>query len=466
MIPVILSGGSGTRLWPLSRSHYPKQFLPLVTEHTMIQETLLRLNGMLGLKAPIAVCNEDHRFMVAEQLWEIGIKPAAIILEPVGKNTAPAVVMAALTAESDDDILLILPADHVIGNTQAFHVAIAEARQLAEQDYLVTFGIVPTEPETGYGYIKASSVAKGLAFEVAKFVEKPNLETAQSYLASGDYFWNSGMFAFKAGRFIRELEKFNPQMLAVCRAALAAAKVDLDFVRLDKDIFSTCPSDSIDYAVMEKTDAAVVIPLDADWNDVGSWSALWDVTHKDTSGNAIKGDVLTIDTHNSFIHSSSKLVAVVGLENLVVIETDDAVMVAAKDRVQDVKLIVDQLKASQRSEALSHRKVYRPWGSYDLVDVGDRYHTKRIVVKPGAKLSVQKHHHRAEHWIVVKGTANVVKDGENILVTENESIYIPLGVIHSLENPGVIPLEMVEVQSGSYLGEDDIVRYQDQYGRI
>lgn len=466
MIPVILSGGSGTRLWPLSRGQYPKQFLPLVSGHTMIQETVLRLEGLTGLKAPIAVCNEDHRFMLAEQLREIGANPAAIILEPVGKNTAPAVAVAALSAESEDDILLILPADHVVGNRPVFHEAVAEARKLAEQNLLVTFGIVATEPETGYGYIKAGNQRHGAAFNVAAFVEKPDLQTAQRYLESGDYFWNSGMFAFKAGCFLRELEKFNPQMLKVCREALQAAKTDLDFVRLDKTIFSSCPADSIDYAVMEKTDKAVVIPLDADWNDVGSWSALWDVTAKDSAGNAIKGDVLTVDTADSYIHSSSKLVTVIGLQNLVVVETDDAVMIAAKDKVQDVKLIVDQLKALNRDEAQIHRKVYRPWGHYDLVDCGDRHHTKRIVVKPGAKLSVQKHHHRAEHWVVVKGTAWVNKDGESILVTENESVYIPVGAVHSLENPGVIPLEMVEVQSGSYLGEDDIVRYEDQYGRI
>ncbi|OAI17057.1 mannose-1-phosphate guanylyltransferase/mannose-6-phosphate isomerase [Methylomonas lenta] len=466
MIPVILSGGSGTRLWPLSRAQYPKQFLPLVSGHTMIQETLLRMNGVADLQPPIAVCNEDHRFMMAEQLWEIGSKPAAIILEPVGKNTAPAVAMAALCAASEDDILLILPADHVISNTAAFHSAIVQAEKLAQQDLLVTFGVVATEPETGYGYIKADKTQLGDGFKVAAFVEKPDQATAQRYIETGGYFWNSGMFAFKAGCFLHELEKFNPQMLKVCREALAAAKVDLDFTRLDKDIFLTCPSDSIDYAVMEKTDKAAVIPLDAGWNDVGSWSALWDVTGKDAVGNAIKGDVLTIDTSNSYIHSSSKLVAVIGVQDLVVVETDDAVMVAAKDRVQDVKAIVDQLKALNRDEAHVHRKVYRPWGHYDLVDAGDRHHTKRIVVKPGAKLSVQKHHHRAEHWVVVKGTAWVHKDGEEIMVTENESIYIPVGVVHSLENPGVIPLEMVEVQSGSYLGEDDIVRYQDNYGRI
>ena len=466
MIPVILSGGSGTRLWPLSRGQYPKQFLALVSENTMLQETVLRLDGVAGLKPPIAVCNEDHRFMLAEQLREINCKAAAIILEPVGKNTAPAVALAALTAESENDVLLILPADHVIGNKAAFHEAIAEARRLAEQDLLVTFGIVATEPETGYGYIKRGNTAYGGAFNVAAFVEKPDMETAKRYLASGEYFWNSGMFAFKAGVFLQELERFNPEMLAVCREALKAAKADFDFIRLDKAIFSNCPADSIDYAVMEKTDKAVVIPLDAAWNDVGSWSALWDVQKKDEQGNAIKGDVLTFDTKNSFIHSENKLIATVGVNDLVIVETDDAVLIAPKDRVQEVKHIVDQLKQLKRNEATFHRKVYRPWGHYDCVDNGERHQTKRIVVKPGAKLSVQKHHHRAEHWIVVKGTALVSKNGETILLTENESILIPLGTIHSLHNPGVIPLEMVEVQSGSYLGEDDIVRYDDQYGRI
>ncbi|MGZ8192083.1 MAG: mannose-1-phosphate guanylyltransferase/mannose-6-phosphate isomerase [Methylobacter sp.] len=466
MIPVILSGGSGTRLWPLSRGQYPKQFLPLVSDHTMVQETLLRLAGLVGLKSPIAVCNEDHRFMMAEQLWEIGAKPTAIILEPVGKNTAPAVAMAALSAESPDDVLLVLPADHVISDIEAFHKAIVEAEILAGQGFLVTFGIVPTEPETGYGYIKRDSLQQGAAFNVAAFVEKPNLDTATQYLQTGNYFWNSGMFAFTAGSFLKELEKFNPKMLAICEKALKAAKVDLDFVRLDKEIFSSAPSDSIDYAVMEKTDKAVVIPLDAGWNDVGSWSALWDVTDKDPLGNAISGDVLTVDTENSFIYAENKLVAVIGVHDLVIVETKDAVMIASKDRVQEVKQIVTRLKELKRREADIHRKAYRPWGHYDSVDSGDRHQTKRIVVKPGAKLSLQKHHHRAEHWVVVKGTALVTKADEKILLSENESIYIPLGTVHCLENPGVIPLEIVEVQSGSYLGEDDIVRFDDKYGRV
>lgn len=465
MIPVILSGGSGTRLWPLSRGQYPKQFLPLVAENTMLQETMLRLRGISGMQPVIAVCNEDHRFMLAEQLREIGVQPAAIILEPVGKNTAPAVTMAALAALSPDDVLLVLPADHVIAELEAFHLAIAEARNMAEQGYLVTFGILATAPETGYGYIKSGVAINDAALSVAAFVEKPDLLTAQKYLESGDYFWNSGMFAFKAGVYLHELQRFNPRMLEICREAFAAAKIDYDFVRLDKAVFAECPSDSIDYAVMEKTDKAVVIPLGAGWNDVGSWAALWDVASKDAEGNAIKGDVITVGASNSYLHSSSRLLVAIGIEELVVIETEDAVMVASKARVQDVKSVADKLRSMHREEAQIHRKVYRPWGYYDLVDHGDRHQTKRIVVKPGAKLSVQKHHHRAEHWVVVKGAAWVSRDGEGRLVTENESIYIPVGVVHSLQNPGVIALEMVEVQTGSYLGEDDIVRFEDQYGR-
>lgn len=466
MIPVILSGGSGTRLWPLSRGQYPKQFLALVSHRTMLQETVLRLNGLPDLKPLIAVCNEDHRFMLAEQLWEIGIKPAAIILEPVGKNTAPALTMAALSAASEDEVLLVLPADHVLTDLKAFHLAIEHALVLAEQGYLVTFGIVPTHPESDYGYIKRGDVLQGEAFKVSAFVEKPDQTTAETYFESGDYFWNSGMFAFRTGSFLEELNRYNPEMLSVCKQAIATATTDKDFIRVDKEVFSKCPADSIDYAVMEKTDKAVVIPLDAGWNDVGSWSALWDVTDKDPFGNAINGDVMTVDTENSFIHAESKLVAAIGVKDLVIVETADAVMVAPKDRVHEVKQIVDQLKHKDRSEAEYHRKVYRPWGHYSSVDNGERHQTKRIVVKPGAKLSVQKHHHRAEHWVIVKGTALVTKADEKVLLTENESIYIPLGVVHCLENPGVIPLEMVEVQSGSYLGEDDIVRYNDQYGRV
>ena len=464
MIPVVLSGGSGTRLWPLSRSQYPKQFLPLVSENTMLQETLNRLNGLHDLASPIVVCNENHRFMVAEQLREIDIKPSAIILEPIGRNTAPAVALSALAAKSPDDILLILPADHVIKNVEAFQKAVLIAENLAKQDFLVTFGTIPTHAETGYGYIKSTQTT-GETFPVECFVEKPDLETATEYVKSGDYFWNSGMFAFKAGVYLHELEKFNPEMLAVCKSAFENAKTDFDFVRLSSELFAKCPSDSIDYAVMEKTERAMVVPLNANWNDVGSWSALWEVGEKDESGNIIRGDVLTVDCENSYIHSEKKLISAIGVEDLVIIETDDAVMIAPKNRVQDVKLIVDKLKKENRPEADLHQKVYRPWGSYDAVDNGERHKTKRIIVKPGAKLSLQMHHHRAEHWVVVKGTALVTKGDEQILLTENQSTFIPLGVAHRLENPGVIPLEIVEVQSGSYLGEDDIVRFSDNYGR-
>lgn len=464
MIPVILSGGSGTRLWPLSRSQHPKQFLPLVSEHTMVQETVLRLQGLKNLQPPLAVCNENHRFMMAEQLRETGIHPAGIILEPVGRNTAPAIALAALTAQADDT-LLVLPADHVITDVPSFQSIVEKADKLAQQDYMVTFGIIPTAPETGYGYIRAGQATDESSFRIDAFVEKPDLDTAQQYVDSGDYYWNSGMFAFKAGRYLEELEKFQPDILKACRKALENAQRDLDFIRVDKEIFLNCPSDSIDYAVMEKTDQGIVIPLDAGWNDIGSWSALWDITDKDDQGNAVSGDVIALDTENSFLLSQSKLVVTVGIDNIVVIDTDDAVMIAAKDRVQDVKLVVDQLKDKQRSEASIHRKVYRPWGYYHSIDNGERHQTKRIVVNPGSRLSLQKHHHRAEHWIVVKGTAMVTRGDEKILLSENESTYIPLGVTHCLENPGVIPLEMVEVQSGSYLGEDDIVRFKDDYGR-
>ncbi|MCW8943157.1 MAG: mannose-1-phosphate guanylyltransferase/mannose-6-phosphate isomerase [Sedimenticola sp.] len=466
MIPVILSGGSGTRLWPLSRSQYPKQFLPLVTENTMLQETLMRLDGLHDLSDPIVVCNEDHRFMVAEQLREMGVEPQSILLEPVGRNTAPAVAMAALSSQSPDELLLILAADHVIVDIASFQAAIRQAADVADSGALVTFGIVPTGPETGYGYIKrGKSLDETGAYGVEQFVEKPDLDTATRYIDSGDYYWNSGMFVFKASRFLKELEQHNPEMLAACRKAHQSATVSPDFTRLGKEAFSACPADSIDYAVMEKTDQAVVVPLDAGWNDVGSWSALWDVAGKDSQGNALKGDVLCVDTNNSFIQSENKLVAVVGLSDMVVVETDDAVMVSPRSRVQEVKQIVDLLKVAGRCEFESHRKVYRPWGYYDSIDLGERHQAKRIVVNPGAKLSLQMHHHRAEHWIVVKGTASVTRGEELLLLSENQSTYIPIGTTHSLENPGVIPLEMVEVQTGSYLGEDDIVRFEDRYGR-
>lgn len=466
MIPVILSGGSGTRLWPLSRSQHPKQFLSLVSNNTMIQDTVLRLQGIEGLKAPLGVCNENHRFMMAEQLREIGLPPSAIILEPVGKNTAPAVALAALTAGSEDDILLVLPADHIISNVDAFQSVVKQAEILAKNNYFVTFGIVPDSPETGYGYIKNGDAVSEHAFSVAAFVEKPNALKAQEYMDSGDYLWNSGMFAFKAGCFLEELEKFNPEMLKSCKKALDSADRDEDFIRVDKAAFMQCPADSIDYAVMEKTAQAVVIPLEADWNDVGSWSALLEVTEKDEQSNAISGDVIALDTEGCYILSERKLLTTIGLRDLIIVETDDAVMIAAKDRVQDVKKIVDELKNQQRTEAIMHTKVYRPWGYYQSIDKGNRHKTKLIVVKPGAKLSLQKHHHRAEHWVIVKGTALVTKNKKQKMVSENESVYIPLGVVHCLENPGVIPLEIIEIQTGSYLNEDDIVRIEDKYGRV
>ncbi len=466
IIPVILSGGSGTRMWPLSRSHYPKQFLPLVTEQTLLQDTVTRLPVDLNIGAPMVICNQDHRFMVAEQLQQIHVKPSAIILEPFGRNTAPAVAMAALSANSPDDVLLILAADHAIFNHKALGDAIADAADVAASGSLVTFGIVATSPETGYGYIQRGSAMKnGKGFKVKSFVEKPDLKTAQKYLESGDYYWNSGMFAFKAGRFLEELKKHRPDILAACRKSLDLAQTDLDFIRLDSDSFAQCPSDSIDYAVMEKTSNAVAIPLDAGWNDVGSWSSLWEVSEKDENGNRLHGDVLVHDTKNSLLHSESRLVSAVGVENIVVVETDDAIMVASKDRVQDVKEISEKLKKQGRTEYQAHRKVYRPWGWYDSIDMGPRHQAKRIAVNPGAKLSLQMHYHRAEHWIVIKGTAKITLDDREIILSEDQSTYIPLGTKHRLENIGKIPLEIIEVQTGSYLGEDDIVRFSDDYGR-
>ncbi|MEZ0148681.1 MAG: mannose-1-phosphate guanylyltransferase/mannose-6-phosphate isomerase [Candidatus Reddybacter sp.] len=471
MIPVVLSGGSGSRLWPLSRAHYPKQFIPLASEQTMLQETLGRLQGLHSeALSPLVICNEQHRFIVAEQLREIDLVAQNILLEPVGRNTAPAVALAALAASSDD-ILLVLPADHVINDIGAFHSAIELACSEAEKGALVTFGVVPTSAQTGYGYIQAASAGKSdegaelAAQRIQQFVEKPDLATAQAYVDSGDYYWNSGMFAFKAGRYLEELERYQPEILNACRAAFDGASVDCDFTRLDKAAFAACPDDSIDYAVMEKTESAVVIPLDAGWSDIGSWSALWDISDKDAQGNTCKGDVLAVDTHDSYLHTNGRLLATVGIKNLVVVETDDAVLVADKSRVQDVKAVVNQLKAQGRSERESHRKVYRPWGMYDSIAANGRYQTKRIVVNPGARLSLQKHYHRAEHWVVVQGTGLVTRGDEEVILSVNESIYIPIGMKHRLENPGVIPLEIIEVQTGDYLGEDDIVRFDDQYGR-
>ncbi|MDR6694845.1 mannose-1-phosphate guanylyltransferase/mannose-6-phosphate isomerase [Stenotrophomonas sp. 1337] len=461
--PVILSGGSGTRLWPLSREAYPKQFLPLAGELTMLQATWRRV-APIASRGPLVIANEEHRFVAAEQLQQVGAEPAAIILEPVGRNTAPAIAVAALEATRDgnDALLLVLPSDHVITDEAAFRAAVQAAAGAAEAGKLVTFGIVPTGPETGYGYIKAAD-GQGVR-AVERFVEKPDLDTATGYVASGQYYWNSGMFLFKASRYLQELERLQPAMLSACRDAWQSARRDADFTRLDRDAFTAVPSDSIDYAVMEKTADAVVVPLDAGWNDVGSWTALRDVSQQDGDGNAHQGDVIAIDCRNTYAYGQ-RLVAMVGLDDVIVVETDDAVLVGKADRMQEVKTVVAKLKADGRSEATWHRKVYRPWGAYDSIDNGERFQVKRITVKPSGTLSLQMHHHRAEHWIVVSGTAEVTRGDEVILLSENQSTYIPLGVTHRLRNPGKLPLELIEVQSGSYLGEDDIVRFEDTYGR-
>ena len=440
----------------------------MIGGQTMLQETVTRLEGIDGLAAPIIVCNESHRFLVAEQLRSVGIDPAAIILEPVGRNTAPAVAIAAVCAKDggsgDDPVLLVLPADHVIGDKPAFHEAIGKGRKLAEEGRLVTFGIVPDSPETGYGYIRTEKPGPEPS-RVVEFVEKPDLDKANAYLESGGYLWNSGMFMFRASRYLDELQEHDAQMVEACKDALVRAQADLDFLRLDEEAFRECPSDSIDYAVMEKTDEAVVVPLDAAWSDVGSWAALHDVSDQDSRGNVLVGDVVVEDTDNCYLYSSGRLVTAVGLSDCVVIETSDAILVAPRDRVQDVKKLVNKMKEGDRGEIAAHRQVFRPWGSYDSVDTGHRFQVKRIVVNPGAKLSLQKHHHRAEHWIVVQGTATVTRGEDEFLLGENESTYIPMGTVHRLENPGKVPLHLIEVQSGSYLGEDDIVRFDDTYGR-
>lgn len=466
ILPVIMAGGTGSRLWPLSRQLNPKQFLKLCGDSTLLQQTLSRLDG-LHTAAPSIICNEDHRFMVAEQLRQLTVKNASILLEPVGRNTAPAIALAALNAtrNGQDPVMLVLAADHFIANQSAFQQAVKEAEVLALQDKLVTFGIVPTQPETGYGYIQRGSALPEQGHQVARFVEKPDFATAQGYLDSGDYYWNSGMFMFKASVYLQALQEFRPDILDACKHAFEAGSQDLDFVRVDAAAFADCPDDSIDYAVMEKTRDAAVIPLDAGWSDIGSWSALWEIGTKDEQGNVCKGDVLNIGSSNSLVYAEGKLVATVGVDNLVVVETKDAVLVAHKDRVQDVKKVVEAIKNDGRHEHMNHREVYRPWGVYDSIENGERYQVKRITVKPGAKLSVQMHHHRAEHWVVVSGTARVTNGDKTFLVTENESTFIPIGEVHALENPGKIPLELIEVQSGSYLGEDDIVRFEDKYGR-
>lgn len=459
---VIMAGGNGTRLWPLSRANHPKQFLALSGEDTMLQSTIKRFSN-IKVESSIVICNEEHRFFVAEQLREIS-KLDSIILEPAGRDTAPAIALSALIDE-DDPLLLVLPADHLIQDEESFVKSINSGIPLAESGKLVTFGIVPNVAHTGYGYIKKGKEYKA-GFKVDKFEEKPIRELAEKYLASKNYFWNSGMFLFRASRYLEELKKFRPDIYEVCSSAVENIEPDLDFLRVDKEIFLNCPSQSIDYAVMEKTADAVVVPMDAGWSDIGSWTSLWDVSKKDENGNASEGDALLHNTNNCYIRADNKLVAAVGLDDLIIVDTKDALMVAHKDAVQDAKIIAQQLKENARSEWELHREVCRPWGKYDSVDNSDRYQVKRITVKPGAKLSVQMHHHRAEHWIVVSGTALVKNGDETFLLSENESTYIPIGVVHALENPGKVDLELIEVQSGSYLGEDDIVRFEDKYGRV
>lgn len=460
--PVIMAGGSGTRLWPLSRAGHPKQFLALNGDKTMLQQTSERLSGLATLES-ITICNEEHRFFVAEQLREIDAL-GKIILEPVGRNTAPAIALAALLENENDPLLLVLAADHVITDQDAFTDAVLKAVPLAEAGKLVTFGIIPSEPHTGYGYIEAGEPLDG-AYNVSSFKEKPDSNKAAEYVNFGGYYWNSGMFLFKASCYLKVLEIHSPEISAACRQAMTDVSSDLDFVRVDAEAFAACPDDSIDYAVMEKTKDAVVVPMDAGWNDIGAWSSLWDVAEKDDDGNAVSGDAILLETTNSFVRTDEKLVAVVGLDDVIVVSTKDATLVAHKDKVQDAKVIASKLKEEGRSEWELHREVYRPWGKYDSVDRGERYQVKRITVKPGAKLSVQMHHHRAEHWIVVSGTARITNADKTYLLSENESTFIPIGAVHALENPGKVTLELIEVQSGSYLGEDDIVRFEDRYGR-
>jgi len=477
--PVILCGGSGTRLWPLSREQYPKQLLTLSGEHSMLQDTALRVHGNLGEKnveilAPLIVGNEEYRFITAEQLRQVDIQPQALLLEPCGRNTAPALTLAAIAACADgnDPVLVVMPADHVINDLQAFRKAVLLGARCAERGQLVTFGIVPSDANTGYGYIRAGAdVADGVK-QLANFVEKPDQATAERYLAEGNYYWNSGIFILKASLWLQQIERFRPDITKACATAMAQSTRDRDFVRVPRETFAVCPSDSIDYAVMErltKGDAAnspaVVIPLSAQWSDVGAWSALWEIGSKDNAGNVLKGDILAVDTQDSLLMSQSRLVASVGLRDTVVVETPDAVLVAHRDRMQQVKEIVNKLKAEKRPESDAHRKVHRPWGWYDSIDTGSRFQVKRIVVSPGAQLSAQMHHHRAEHWVVVSGTAKVTRGEEVFILSENQSTYIPLGTLHRLENPGKVQLEIIEVQSGTYLGEDDIVRFEDNYGR-
>jgi len=468
LIPLILSGGSGTRLWPVSRKNLPKQFLSLTGQGTLFQQTVERTRLLPEVGAPIVVASEDHRFLVAEQLLESGIENATIMLEPLARNTAPAIALGALQAvERDPDaLLLVLPADHLIGDAESFTKGVRLALPSARDGWLATFGIRPDRPETGFGYIRRAKAIDEAAYQVDRFVEKPALATAEEYLADGGYDWNSGMFLFKASRYLEELGLYAPEMLQAVRAAHASAKGDLDFVRIDAEAFAKVPDDSIDYAVMEKTRRAAVIPVACEWSDIGSWSALWLAGIRDAHGNLREGDTITVNTTNSLLRSHDRhLLATVGVDDLIVVTTPDATLVAHRDAAQDVKRVVDELKAAGRSEHSLHRIVRRPWGSYDSIESGERFQVKRIVVKPGAALSLQKHHHRAEHWIVVSGTAEVTCDERVFLLGENQSTYIPLGSVHRLRNPGKVPLELIEVQSGSYLGEDDIVRLEDVYGR-
>ena len=472
IVPVILSGGSGTRLWPLSRKLYPKQYLPLVEEQTMLQATLQRLEGLENLADPIVICNVEHRFLVAEQLQQIGIKNPIILLEPVGKNTAPAIATAAHyieaqggSSEGGGDSLLILSADHVIQNISAFHQAIKTASEQAVNGKLVTFGIVPTSPHTGYGYIKTEGVSYDSVATIEQFKEKPSQSTAQQYLEEGNYLWNSGIFLFQSRQLLKELAIHTDGIVETTLQSVQNATKDLDFIRLESEAFAATTSDSIDYALMEKTDQAVVVSMDAGWNDVGTWNALHEIGNKDQNNNVIRGDVISSETTNSYIKADHHMVAVIGADNLIVVDTPDATLIATKDKVKEVKQVVEQLQQEGRYEEQFHRKVYRPWGWYDSIDKGDRFQVKRICVNPGASLSLQKHFYRAEHWIIVTGTARITNGNKTELLAENQSTYIPIDTLHRLENPGKLPLEMIEVQSGSYLGEDDIERFDDHYGR-
>jgi len=493
LLPVILSGGSGTRLWPLSREAYPKQFLPLAGEHTMLQATALRLDHLaaehprlgLSVQNPLVVCNEAHRFLVAEQFRVLGRDCASILLEPIGRNTAPALTLAALAAgigDGDTDpVLLVMPADHTIADAAGFRAVVADGYLLADAGAVITFGIVPTKPETGYGYIRQGEPYPhaglgGEAFGLHAFVEKPDLATAEGYVASGEYLWNSGIFMLRASVWLALIRRFRPRILDACEAALAAGSRDGDFQRLDAGCFTACPSDSIDYAVMERLSAdapeaaadlppAAVLPLSVGWSDVGAWSALWEVREQDAAGNVLEGDAFVHDATNNLVLAQHRMVAAVGVNDCIIVETPDAVLVADKDHAQDVKVVTQFLKGAQRSEYRHHQRVHRPWGAFESIDAGPRYQVKRLTVSPGESLSLQMHHHRAEHWIVVSGTARVTCDDKTFLLAENQSTYIPVGATHRLENPGKVPLEIIEVQSGGYLGEDDIVRFEDVYNR-